>query len=234
MNLNFYTMAFVSGAIATVIFLIVRVKKGGMPGLYTKSIASFCFIATALSAANQNSTFIGFASLIILGLVMGMLGDIWLDLKWIYLENKDIYLYSGFISFLIGHLFYICAIYFYAPWTAYSIAASVAGAVIIAVSATLMEKPMKMDYGRFRPILFLYTLVLSFTVTSSIATAVTTNCERVWVVMSIGSVLFILSDLVLSGMYFGKNKNTPVNIIINHSLYYIAQFFMASTIFFIK
>lgn len=234
MNLSFYTMAFISGAIATVVFLIVRVKKGGMPGLYTKSIASFCFIATALAAANHNSTFIGFASLIILGLVMGMLGDIWLDLKWIYTENKDIYLYSGFISFLIGHLFYISAIYFYAPWTRYSILAAVVGAVVLASAAALMEKPMKMDYGRFRAILFIYSLVLSFTVTSSVATAVITGGEKVWVVMSIGSVLFILSDLVLSGIYFGKDKNTPANIVINHSLYYIAQFFMASTIFFIK
>lgn len=234
MNLSFTQMAFISGAIATLVFLIVRVKKGGMPGLFTKAIASFCFIATAIAAANKNSTFIGFASLIVLGLVMGMLGDIWLDLKWIHLEKKDSYLYAGFISFLIGHLFYISSVYLYSPWSVKSIIIAAVGALVIATVATLMEKPMKMNYGKFKLILFLYSLVLSFTVTSSIVTAVITGGEKVWVVMSIGAVLFILSDLVLSGMYFGENKNTPVNVVINHSLYYIAQFFMASTIFFIK
>lgn len=234
MGINFYMAAFVAGMIATLIFLIVRVKKGGTPGLYTKSIASFFFIATALAATNHNKTFIGFASLIILGLVLGMLGDIWLDLKWIQLEKKDTYLYWGFISFLIGHLFYIGAIYMHSPWTLGSILAAVAGALVIAVIATLMEKPLKMNYGKFRFILFLYSLVLSFTVTSSIVTAVITNGETVWVIMSVGAVLFILSDLVLSGIYFAEGKNTPLNVVVNHVLYYAAQFIMASTIFFIK
>lgn len=234
MGFKFYLAAFVTGMLATLVFLIVRVKKGGMPGLYTKSIASLCFIATALAATNHNKTFIGFASLIILGLVLGMLGDIWLDLKWIQLEKKDTYLYSGFISFLIGHLFYIGAIYKHSPWTLGSILIAVAGAIVIAVIATLMEKPLKMNYGKFRLILFLYSLVLAFTVTSSIVTAVITGGATVWMVMSIGSVLFILSDLVLSGIYFAEGKNTPLNVVVNHVLYYAAQFTVASTIFFIK
>lgn len=234
MGLHFYAAAIAAGLAATVIFLVVRVKKGGIPGLYTKSIASFCFIATALAATNKNSTFIGYASLMIFGLVMGMLGDIWLDLKWIQLENKDSYLYSGFISFLVGHLFYISAIYLYSPWTAPSFAAAVIGAVVIAVIATLMEKPLKMNYGKFKTILFLYSLVLAFTVTSSVVTAIITRGETVWVVMSVGAILFLLSDLVLSGIYFGEGKNTPVNVVVNHTLYYMAQFIMASTIFFIK
>lgn len=234
MKLSFYVLAFAVGIVATLLFLVVRVKKGGIPGLFTKAAASFCFIATAVAAANKNSIFLGFASFIIFGLIMGMLGDIWLDLKWIHLDKKDSYLYSGFVSFLMGHIFYVSAIFFYSPWTEKSIVLAIIGALVISGGAILIEKPMKMDYGKFRLILFLYSFMLSLTVTASIITAIITKGETVWVVMSAGGVLFLLSDLVLSGMYFGENKNTPVNIVINHTLYYTAQFIMASSIFFIK
>ena len=71
--------------------------------------------------------------------------------------------------------------------------------------------------------------------TSSMMTAYITKFKlSAWIVMSVGALLFLLSDLVLSGMYFGENKNTKGNIILNHTLYYAAQFCMAATILFIK
>ncbi len=222
------------GILATVAFLAIRVKKGGIIALYAKAVASCCFIATAIAATNQNRIFIEFGSLMISGLILGMLGDIWLDLKWIYLQDKDLYLYSGFISFLLGHVCFVTAIFRNSPWELWSTAVAVIAAVVIAVIALLMEKPLKMHYGRFKLIVFLYSFMLALTMTSAIMTAVITNFKPVWVVMSIGGILFLLSDLVLSGMYFAQGKNTKVNIIINHSLYYAAQFFMAATILFIK
>ena len=46
-------------------------------------------------------------------------------------------------------------------------------------------------------------------------------------------VFFIISDLILSGTYFGEGKNRPVDIITNHATYYLAQFIIASAILFI-
>ncbi|MEG2720621.1 MAG: lysoplasmalogenase family protein, partial [Oscillospiraceae bacterium] len=100
--------------------------------------------------------------------------------------------------------------------------------------ALLIEKPLKMVYGSFKPILFLYTAILSMTAASAVVAAFETGFSKVWVVMSIGGILFALSDLVLSGMYFGEGKNTKLNIVVNHTLYYAAQFTMAATILCIK
>ena len=50
-------------------------------------------------------------------------------------------------------------------------------------------------------------------------------------VLSIGFVLFLLSDLVLSMQYFGDKLHDKKLIIINHSLYYLAQIIIAMFLF---
>lgn len=232
---TFYYALLAIGITATIVFLVLRVKKGGIAALYAKAIASCCFIATALAAMNRNRVFLEFGTLILAGLILGMLGDIWLDLKWIYLQDKDSYLYAGFISFLLGHLCFITAIFRSAPWNSFSIIMSIVLALVIGLIAILMEKPLKMKYGKFKLIVFLYSCTLALTMTASMMTAYITKFKlSAWIVMSVGALLFLLSDLVLSGMYFGENKNTKGNIILNHTLYYAAQFCMAATILFIK
>lgn len=232
---TFYYVLLAIGITATIVFLVLRVKKGGIAALYAKAIASCCFIATALAAMNRNRVFLEFGTLILAGLILGMLGDIWLDLKWIYLQDKDSYLYAGFISFLLGHVCFITAIFRSAPWNSFSIIMSIVLALVIGLIAILMEKPLKMKYGSFKLIVFLYSCTLALTMTSSMMTAYITKFKlSAWIVMSVGALLFLLSDLVLSGMYFGENKNTKGNIILNHTLYYAAQFCMAATILFIK
>ena len=229
-----YWALLVIGILAIVVFLVLRVKRGGIAALYAKAVASLCFSATAVAATNENRSFLGFGSWMTIGLVCGLLGDVWLDLKWIYLQDKDSYLYSGFIFFLLGHICFITAVFNASPYTPLSAVIAAAAALVIAVIAILLEKPLKMRYGKFKWIVFLYSLTLSMTMTMAMVTAVITHFQTMWVVMSVGGLLFLLSDLVLSGMYFGEGKNTKFNVVLNHSLYYAAQFIMAATVLFAK
>ena len=227
-----YWISLVLGIAATILFLVLRVKKGGLPGLVTKAAASVLFIATACAALATNMDQYRFGLLIVMGLACGLLGDIWLDLKWVYTKDKDAYLYAGMYSFFTGHLFFITALFTSYAWTPAALAISIVAALVGAAVSLLMEKPMKMDYGKFRPVCFLYGFILMMTTASSIVAAVATG-ETVWIVMSIGSVLFLLSDLVLTGTFFGKGKNTPQYVVINHALYYAAQFVIASSVLFL-
>lgn len=227
-----YWALLIIGILATAVFLCLRVRRGGIAALYAKAVASLCFIATAIAATYANRRFLDFGSWMTFGLICGLLGDVWLDLKWIYLQDKDSYLYSGFIFFLLGHICFVVAICNASPYTPLAIILAVAAAFVIAVVALLLEKPLKMHYGKFKWIVFLYSFMLSLTMTGAIVSAVLTGFAPMWVVMSVGGLLFLLSDLVLSGMYFGEGKNTKGNIILNHSLYYAAQFIMAATVLF--
>lgn len=222
------------GIAATAVFLVMRVRHGGISALYAKTIASLCFIATAIAAIFENRDNLYFGSWLTFGLILGMLGDIWLDLKWIYLQDKDSYLYSGFISFLGGHILFCCAIYTSFQWTYLSLAVSIGASLVVACANLFAEKLLKMNYGKFKLIIFLYTFMLCMTMFSAITAAVISGFERVWVVMAIAGVLFAASDGVLSGMYFGEGKNTKPNVVINHLLYYAAQYAMAATILCIK
>lgn len=229
-----YWALLIVGILATAVFLVLRVQRGGIAALYAKAVASLCFIATAIAATNENRLFLDFGSWMTFGLVFGLLGDVWLDLKWIYLQDKDSYLYSGFIFFLLGHVCFVTAVFKVGPYTPASLIVAFAAALVIAFVAILLEKPLKMHYGKFKWIVFLYSFMLALTMTMSMTLAVITGFEKMWTVMSVGGLLFLLSDLVLSGMYFGEGKNTSFNVILNHTLYYAAQFIMAATILFAK
>ncbi|MGN0559426.1 MAG: lysoplasmalogenase family protein [Candidatus Fimenecus sp.] len=229
-----YWALLIVGILATAVFLVLRVKRGGIAALYAKAVASLCFIATAIAATNENRLFLDFGSFMTFGLVFGLLGDVWLDLKWIYLQDKDSYLYSGFIFFLLGHVCFVTAVFKVGPYTPSSLIVAFAAALVIAFVAILMEKPLKMHYGKFKWIVFLYSFMLALTMTMAMTLAVITGFDKMWTVMSVGGLLFLLSDLVLSGMYFGEGKNTSFNIVLNHTLYYAAQFIMAATILFAK
>ncbi len=229
-----YWALLIVGILATAVFLVLRVQRGGIAALYAKAVASLCFIATAIAATNENRLFLDFGSWMTFGLVFGLLGDVWLDLKWIYLQDKDSYLYSGFIFFLLGHVCFVTAVFKVGPYTPASLIVAFAAALVIAFVAILLEKPLKMHYGKFKWIVFLYSFMLALTMTMSMTLAVITGFEKMWTVMSVGGLLFLLSDLVLSGMYFGEGKNTSFNVILNHTLYYAAQFIMAATVLFAK
>ncbi len=227
-----YVFALTLGIVGTLFFLIVRVKKGGVPGTLAKAVPSFFFIVTACAAITGNPEHYFYGVLIVPGLVCGLLGDIWLDLKYAYPEDADVYLYAGFYSFLVGHLFFLAAIFSHYQWNMKTLLVSLAFALGGSIVNAFLEKPLGLDFGKFRVTCFLYALVLMMTTSSSIVAAVVTG-DKVWYFMSAGAVLFLLSDLVLSGTYFGEGKNTSPYVVVNHTFYYAAQFVIASSILFV-
>lgn len=231
----------VLGAISLTFFLLFRTKDGGILPATLKTITSLLFVATAISGAINNYVLTGVAGvpkltyigLIVLGLVFGLIGDFTLDLKVTYqvsnLRHSDLYTFIGMGAFGIGHILYIIAValfFRFSPWTI--LIAAGATAAIFAVSLFLM----KMNFGKFLipSILyaFLLTLFLSCTVAAGILTAFTVPV----ILLVVGAALFLLSDLVLSMIYFDGNESR-VMIIINHVLYYAAQFLIALSVYYI-
>ena len=103
-------------------------------------------------------------------------------------------------------------------------------AVVVAGFALLTEKPTKQDFGEFRVTVGLYGLVVAFMAGTSILAAVLTK-EAAFICCAVGGVMFLISDLILSPMFFGpKEKNNPTNFFINHLTYYIAQYLLAFSI----
>ena len=110
------TLAIIGAIICAILvglFVVVRVKKGGVLGVYTKILASFGFVLLGLLLSTSKAVFgevFDLAAIFICaGLVCGLIGDIVLDLKVVYKEDEDKHLPVGMIAFGIGHFFYIAA-----------------------------------------------------------------------------------------------------------------------------
>ncbi len=228
------------GVLSLVAFNFVRVKEGGVKALLLKAFTSSMFVMCAVFAClnNMSVSTLTFSLLVIAGLVFGLMGDIWLDLKFVYPNDNKIYTYAGFVSFLIGHfLFFEALIKNYAPTGTNPLYIFIPTllAILLAAGIIILEKPMKMKYGEYKVVTFAYSFMLVDVTLLSGALAIMNSFKELTLdVMFIGLVFFLISDLILSGTYFGEGKDRPVDIILNHTTYYIGQFLIASSLLFLN
>lgn len=217
------------GLVFLIAFIAKAMNKRSVAGVFLKNATSIFFILTAVVGLLSNPTQYKYAVLIIAGLVFGMLGDIYLDQKWVYPDDMKQYMYAGFISFGIGHFFYIPAIIMASGLpTKYWFIAPIAG-LVVAGGNLLLEKPMNQKFGEYKAIVTIYGFILASMAAVAVCAAIYTKSPA-FIVYAIGAVSFMASDLVLSPMYFGEGKNTPINFIINHVTYYIGQYMFAVSI----
>ncbi len=235
MQTIFYAATLVLGLAALCLFLKLRVQKCSAQATVSKAFVSVFFILSWIVTAYIKgmppfSAFVG------AGLVLGLLGDIWLDLKFCYAPDNDFYTKMGFLSFAVGHIFYCAAIVFgVSVFKPVAILPAVGVALVGSLAVFFGEKAMKLEYGAFKIIATLYGAVLIFMASFAFFTALFAGFgqNRNLVVLAIGGVLFLLSDLILSGTYFGQGKSRPVDVVTNHALYYAAQFVIAASVLFI-
>lgn len=216
------------GVIALVLFLVLRDRKGSIEAMLLKTITSFLFISVAFTSfmINMNSSITHYFMLVMMGLICGLIGDIVLDMKIIYKESSSIYQHAGMVAFLIGHLFYLGALFVYYGfhWLPLVIA------IVITVIIILVSKfVLKFDFKEHTVDSYLYSFFLTYMMTQACYAAITTGFATTTILLSIGAVLFLLSDLVLVMTYY-DNKDSRPFIITNHVLYYGAQYLIALSV----
>ena len=216
-------------------YLIAKCKKYDLKELFLKTAISFLFVALALVATFYSNQYSIFNVLVILGLVLGLIGDILLDLKYVDLERTQGYTYGGFIAFGLGHILFITALILkYHQGGIFYLILPLLADLILAFVTILMEKPLKLKYGKFKIISFCYALCLFGTCAFSLSLVIQHHFQILPLNMFfIGSVLFAVSDLVLSGTYFGEGKERPIDFILNYLTYYGAQFTIAFLLLFL-
>ena len=230
----FYYIVLAVGVVVSLIFCYQRRLGFSVKNLLFKSVSSLCYLLTAVFALIENSSAYTYGSLIIMGGALGLVGDILLDLKGIYKREEKIYLKGGFIFFLIGHIFYICALVYSLKIKWWIVLASAVISAIIGIATVAMANIMKVHYGAYRKIVAIYVAFLAMTMLTSVCAAVISSFQKGYVLMAIGSVLFLLSDAVLSNTFFGRGKDKPRHLFINHFLYYAGQYLIAASVMFVK
>lgn len=217
-----------------VLFCFFRAHKATVYSLMLKSVASFCFLMCALFAIRQAEAPTSIGLLIVGGLVLGLVGDIVLDLKVMYPQQSNQYFIAGTSAFSLGHCFYFLAAVLYnstispetLPW---NILASFGVALLLSAIIMLSSKKMNMHFGKMLYIVIIYSVILTFMMSYSIAVAI---FSPIFWIFAGGMIAFLLSDLVLSMQYFG-GRHEKVWIYVNHILYYLAQCALAFSVLYI-
>ena len=225
----------VLGAICLTLFIIEKVRKTSVKSTMIKATTSFLFITLAAYSVYRNGN-PPFGFFTICGLAMGLLGDIWLGLKHVYKEHTRTYTFAGFTCFAVGHMFYIYGMMRHLAypnvWYAYLI--PLAFGLLCGGAVLLLEKPLKYNYKEYKIISFVYGVLLFGMVATAGYLAIANKMQVAsYNMLFIGGILFALSDLILCGTYFGVGKDKPFDLISNSITYYVAQYLIAFSIFFL-
>ena len=222
-------------SVLAIVFIAIRAKFGGLLGVMLKTLASFAFVATAIITMGTNyvdsSTRITL-SIFTLGFLLGMIGDILLDLKVVYPGNDKYYLNAGMLSFGLGHLAYFSAFSMYAV-NKFStdllmpILVSVGAGILLTVAIILVSKKMKLEFGDYLIQTIVYSFLLTFMTVYTLILSILGGA--MWLGF-VGMLLFFLIDIVLSMQYFGGKLESKLLIIVNPGLYYSAQIVLVAVL----
>lgn len=225
------------GIVAVIVFCIKRKAEVPLNTVVIKGLASLLFILTGLFAFIGNNICPSYTgAFIVAGACLGMLGDIVLDLKYTYPQDADKYLRLGFISFLIGHLFYFSSMVVAYGVEIKNIIFALCGGIFMFFFVMLSEKLMKIKYGRFKIITAIYIGIVGLTVGLAVSNAIFKPNIHTYM-FSAAMILFLVSDGLLAGLYFGideKDRKNQVAITFNHLFYYMAQYLIAASLIFYR
>ena len=174
-----------------VVFMVLRLTvatksaSGGVASMFAKTAASLGFIAIAIAGLYEGAEDFRAALFVLAGLVFGLIGDMVLDLKVVYLEKPEegVYLTGGMVSFGVGHIMYLTAVCLFVGEfvTDALIGGCVAVAAVLACATVFGgAKLMKLDFGKFRIHSLLYAFILMFMSALSVGVCITMNCSSRW------------------------------------------------------
>ncbi len=207
-------MLWIIGSSLSALFLLWFDYRGNsrLSGCF-KALASLSMVGYAITAYLEIQSH--YALLILLGIALGALGDVFLISK-----NKKYFL-LGMLSFLIGHLFYMIAF----NHLEYDlIEFLITFGVMIFAGYHVFRWLRPSLSGSLVPGVAIYIFVLL----SMTAMALTVKIDNNYTLVGLGAVLFMISDIFVAMHRF----KTPhfYDRIIGIPLYYVGQYLLATSI----
>ncbi len=227
----------VLGAIMSVVFIISKVTNYSLKTIIFKTIASLFFVALGILGLclNSKGPFL-FKLFIVLGLFFGMLGDLLLGFKYITTMTKNFWILAGMFAFAFGHICYVLGLFFgfyVSGKVLFAILPFVTALVIMALYLIVARK-VGIKFGKMTPFGIYYLLCLTSMFSSALyMTALHGFTVTTLIMFFVGAINFIASDFMLTGAYFKPGKRSKPYMAIYSVFYYVAQFIIAFSIFFL-
>lgn len=224
------------GALASTVFIVSKVINYSLKTIVFKTIASLFFVALGIYCAAITPGSVPFKVLLVLGLFFGMLGDTLLGFKYITTKTKNVWILAGMFAFAFGHIFYVAALFtgYYVPGNPWFIALPFLTAIVLSSIYMVISRKVGIHFGKLLPFGLFYLFCLTTMVSTSLYMNILNGFSHVNVVMFfIGAVFFAASDCMLTGAYFKAGKRSKAYMAIYSVFYYVAQFVIAFSLFFL-
>lgn len=219
--------------ISTLIFIYVESKRNKpLFAWVLKALASFGFILVFVIGFYHrlnDSIPLEIGLFILLGLICGLLGDLVLALRPLQPKEKDktIIVY-GIMFFSLGHIFYLISLISYKEFGSLAL---ILGIIMLTVILA-MSKILGFEMGKARIPTFIYTFLIFMMVGEAIYVGHLDNYSTFSTYLIFGAILFAISDLILSPIYY-KGDNRAFLVISNLLTYYAAQILIALSIYYL-
>lgn len=216
-----------AGILIQAAFITVEHKEKYVAAVVLKGSAAcvFCIIGFL---GWQNASVAAFAGPVFAGLLFGALGDILLNLRFVFPKIGQKIFLGGVAAFLVGHILYLAALIplSTALLPCIAVGVVVAAALLIWIFKTLSVKLAFKIFG----VLYIGAVVLMTAVAMGNLIADPQSLTNI--LYAVGAVAFTVSDIVLIFNTFGTKQLFSLRIT-NLSLYYLGQLLIASSLFFI-
>lgn len=217
---------------------IFKIKRGKrLDGFFLKGITSFAFVFLFaygvydyfVVAGHQVTESVLILMIAVgLGLVLGLIGDLFLEVQYFHENQKIRQIRYGMLVFSFVHVFYILGITEMVSFNYFSLLIGTIMTLIVYVGS----KFMNIDFGRLKLMSLTYTFFIFTMVGMTVFQAIDLAFNAYSLSFMIGAILFGISDLLLAPIYF-KQETSDLFVIGNLGTYYLGQIFIALAIFFL-
>ncbi len=205
-----------------------------------KMVCSALFITAAVCCMFWANNFTSYAKMMLIGLIFGMIGDLFLHL---ITDNKIVF-GVGMLSFLIGHIFFIIgfgdALNRALPQAKVFDFRVIIAVIVIVALLILYAVKTKMKFGIAAIPCLLYAFVISMMLVTAIQLSWRffyegfDNDYATIFTVGLGALLFVMSDATLAIFLFGgQDKNRPLKIF-NIITYFAGQILLGTSILFLR
>ena len=228
----------VLGAIMSTVFIASKVTNYSLKTIIFKTIAGVFFVALAVSCFIQNPEghFL-FKLFTTLGLFFGLLGDLLLGFKYITTKTKKLWILLGMFAFAFGHISYVLGLLldFYTPGSTLFIILPFALPIVFLFIYMFIAKRVGIRFGKS---LFAFAIFYIYCLTCMLSTSISMVSLHSFsiptlVMFFVGAISFAASDSMLTGAYFKEGERPKWYLALYSIFYYVAQFTIAFSIFFI-
>lgn len=218
----------VVGFAADVWFIMTEYAGKMLRATVLKGVASLVFVLMgAYCYFGHQSTY---GLLILIGLILGMIGDILLNARNVLegAASRKIFAF-GILAFLAGHFMYIAALI--GRNAGIIPIALIMAAVISVIAIPPLMKRIEAPSKGLKIFGYVYLVIVITMFSCAASLLIKTQPDKMNLVFTLGGLLFVVSDFIMIYYSFGK-KIKPLRAI-NLLTYYAGQLLIALTILFV-